>query len=342
MKAELPRESFLLSLESALPGISAKETVEQSTCFVFRDGWILSFNDEVACRAKSGLPKEFVGATKAEQLVTSLREFKGDFLKFSLSKDVLSITCTETEGLDVAWDNQILLPINNVERSKDWKDLDPDFVEAISLVRRCADKGGTEFIPSCVHITADFVESMGNFQAARWEVKTPLRAPFLVRRNAVQCITSLGVVEFSETDNWIHFRNSSKTVLSCRRYANASDFPDLSKVLTVEGNLVSLPGGIVDVLKKCSIFTSQLGDDPRIRMTLCPKRIKVVGTGVTGSYWKVYEIEYEGRTLDFFAVPEVLMQVFQRHRECVISEDRLLVDMGNYKFVTILLPVDEK
>jgi hypothetical protein len=64
------REEFLRNLESVEPGLSPREILEQSSCFIFQKGWIKTFNDEVACKIKSPLKLE--GAVQAAPLLAIL------------------------------------------------------------------------------------------------------------------------------------------------------------------------------------------------------------------------------------------------------------------------------
>ena len=47
---EIPREAFLRTLEAVQPGLDPTGAIEQSSCFIFKDGAVMTFNDEVSCR----------------------------------------------------------------------------------------------------------------------------------------------------------------------------------------------------------------------------------------------------------------------------------------------------
>ena len=52
MSKTINRELFLEQLESVQPGLSTREIIEQSSCYVFRGGEVITFNDEIACSQK--------------------------------------------------------------------------------------------------------------------------------------------------------------------------------------------------------------------------------------------------------------------------------------------------
>ena len=44
------REKLMQALEAVSPGLANRELIEQSSCFVFKSGMVMTFNDEVAGR----------------------------------------------------------------------------------------------------------------------------------------------------------------------------------------------------------------------------------------------------------------------------------------------------
>jgi len=68
------REAFLQCLETVQPGLSTREVVEQASSFIFKEGEVFSFNDELFCRNKSTLNSSFQGAVKADKLLNLLRK----------------------------------------------------------------------------------------------------------------------------------------------------------------------------------------------------------------------------------------------------------------------------
>ena len=55
---KINREELLNQLESVLPGLSTREIIEQSSCFVFMNKEVITYNDEISCSHKSRLDIE--------------------------------------------------------------------------------------------------------------------------------------------------------------------------------------------------------------------------------------------------------------------------------------------
>jgi len=76
------RIELLGCLELLTPGLAKKELIEQSACFVFRDGLAQTFNDEVACSMKADYGIE--GAVPAEPLLNLLRQLPDENIKLGM------------------------------------------------------------------------------------------------------------------------------------------------------------------------------------------------------------------------------------------------------------------
>ncbi len=73
------RKLFLMQLESVMPGLSTREIIEQSSCFIFKDGKVQTYNDEIGCTQNSCL--SIRGAVQALPLISILRKLKEKYLE---------------------------------------------------------------------------------------------------------------------------------------------------------------------------------------------------------------------------------------------------------------------
>ncbi len=329
------REKLLSQLESIMPGISTREIIEQSSCFVFKNKTVMTYNDEIACTQKSCLPVE--GAIQAMPLVSILRKLKEDELEITTSKEELLIKGKRKKA-GIRMDAEILLPIDSVEKPKGWKDLPDDFADAISIVQHCSGRDATKFSLTCVHLTPKWVEACDGYQAARYRIKMDMEKPTLVRKESIKYIVELDMSKFNETKNWIHFKNSSGLILSCRRWVE--DFPKLSKLLKVEGTPTKFPKGLVEAVEKAEIFAAENAEDNQVTIELRPNKLRITGRGASGYYQEVKDIKYKGPSLSFRIATELFADLIRHHNSCEVTSDRLKVDTGKYSYVTVLSVVD--
>src|SRR5437660_934669 len=94
MPVKVSREKFLHALESVEPGLSPRDIVDQANAFVFRNGRLYTYNDELACRIKSPLGKELEGAVRAEKLLELLRKLPEDEVTIDQRDGQLLVTGT--------------------------------------------------------------------------------------------------------------------------------------------------------------------------------------------------------------------------------------------------------
>lgn len=334
------REEFLKQLESVSPGLSAKEVIEQSSCLIFIDGTVNTYNDEIACSQKSLLKIE--GAVPAMPFISVLRKLKEDELDIDVNdsgSQILIKAKAKRSGINMEQD--ILLPIEAVDKPKKWKELPDNFADAISIVQPCAGSNDAEFAMTCVHITSKWIEACDYHQVSRFRIKTDVDKPILIRKESLKHIISLDMIKFSETKHWIHFRNSDDLVLSCRHWVAEYPSDDLSKVLQMKGESLVLPKGLKEAVEKAEIFSAENAENNNVIINLKKGKFKITGKGASGWFTEIKKSKYDGKSLRFTIPPKLLVELVQHYNDCEVSENRLKVSGDKFVYVTVLGKVDE-
>src|SRR6185436_10131775 len=198
------REQLIQQLESVQPGLAEREVLEQSSCFVFERGRVITFNDEIACSNKCDLG--FTGAVRARPLISLLHKLTEETLDVSFEEGHFKIVGQRKE-MGIVSEKDILLPVGKLEKPDQWHDLPEAFIEAIDMVQHCASSDEAQFVLSCVHISPEFIEACDNTQITRVKVKTPVAKSIIVRRDSIKHIVTLGMTRMAETESWVHFKN---------------------------------------------------------------------------------------------------------------------------------------
>lgn len=333
------REEFLKQLESVLPGLSTKEIMEQSSCFIFQDKMVSTFNDEIACSMESVLNIE--GAVTAMPLISILRKLKKDEIEVSVAEGQLLLRANQ-ERVGINMEQDIVLPIGGVDKPGKWKKLPDDFADAIAIVQSCAGTDQTKFVLTCVSITSNWMEASNDHQVARFRIKTKVDKPLLMRKESLKHIVSLDMIEFSETKHWVHFRNSDGLIFSCRHWVDEFPSDDVSQVLKMTGEPLTLPKGLREAVEKAEIFSSENAEGDNVIVTLKKGKCKITGKGASGWFTAIKKSKYKGVSLQFTIPPKVLVELVQQCNECEVTEHRLKVKMGKFTYVTTLGMVGEK
>lgn len=335
------RTELLRVLETVQPGLSAKETLQQSSCFVFRKGWVATFNEEVFCRMKTGLPNEVSGAVKADPLLKLLRQLTHDDLLVTIGDGAFQVAVEgkRTES-GVRMEAEILLPVGDIEKPDEWRPLHEEFEEAVGIVKEAAGKDDEQFLTVCLNIAPGWIEACDRFQATRYKLDTGVEEAFLVRASAARHVAALGFTDWCVTETWVHFRNAHGLIMACRRYLES--FPDMTPLLEFDGEPATLPAGLEAAAKLAEIFSAEDKDNNKVEVTLTEGRMDVEGRGTSGWVKRGLKMKYHGRPTRFQVSPTLLGALVAKSPDCEIGRDKLRVDQGKWVYITCLAPVEDK
>lgn len=330
---QVNREEFLSQLEAVQSGLSNKDMVEQSSCFLFFQDRVATFNDEIACSLATSPGIE--GAVRAGPLLELLKEMEEDEIEVHVSDDATKLVVKGVKKTArIAMEKEIVSPLDQVEPPEGWRPLAENFSDAVHLVQSVAGKDAMQPMLTCVHITPKWVEAANNTQLARYKLETGFDEPVLVKQKAIKFINGLGVNQFSETESWIHFKNPAGLVFSCRRYVE--QYPNVAEVLKFNGERVKLPKDLGKVLKRAGIFSKENADANVVTVNLVPGKIRVISECGSGDYREFRNIAYDGSPMTFMVSPEVLAAISEKHNECIIGDDKLKVKSGSWTYVSCL------
>lgn len=330
----LKREDLLRAIQAVAPGLSPKEIIEQSSCFVVQDDYIGSFNDEITCRCPNPFPKKFTGAIPASKIVRMLEKISADDITAIVTDGRLTI---KGKG-ESAWfrmSDEIQLPIDKVKLPRKWHKLPSAFIEAITIVQECASKADEKTGRTAVHIHPKYVEAYDGYQMARFNLKFKrLETPVLIRKPTMAHVANMGVTHYGETSNWFHFKNSMDQIISCRRLVE--EYEDIDQHYEVKGKRISLPKGLSEAADKAGIFSEEDKDNNLVIITVKDGRVKIESLSESGGYEARKKAKFKGDDLTFTIPPTLLKELVARHNECLLTATRLKVDGGRWCYVTAL------
>lgn len=328
--SKINREALLRQLKSVMPGLSMKEIIEQSGCFVFRRGNIYTYNDEISCAVPCEVPVN--GAVQSKALVSLLEKLKDETIEI-VENDGEMLVKAKRRNANFRMEKKILLPLDSVEAPGEWRDLPEDFTEAIKITQQSTSTDEMRFNLTCVHIHPDWIEACDNSQVIRYDVQLDIDSPILLRGVAIKSIVGLDMLQYSKTKNWMHFRNADDLLFSCRLFVDK--FPDVSPILNVKGRKITLPKGLREAAERAEIFSSDnIENDRQVEIHIRSGRLKILGESSSGRYSETRKVKYDGPPISFLISPKLLGDITSHHRKCVISDTMLFVDGGKYKFAT--------
>ena len=335
MQTVVGRIELLDVLQSVFAGVSLKDTVDQSSCFVFRGSTVVTFNEEIF--AKRRLPEGFKlkGAVAAKPLLTILNKFLEDQLTVEIQDSKLRISA-KNKVAKIRLDSEILLPIDQVEKpTGDWKEVPENFSEALKIVQDCVSNDSNMFTLTCVHIHQKWVEACDNTKLTRYRIRTGVDTPFLLKRNAVKYIANLDMIEFCETDSWVHYRANNGLSLSCRRYVE--DFPNLKPAIEMTGDEIILPAGVEEAVDRATVFSSENTDKNLLQVLIGNNVMVIRGDGNSGYYAERKKCQYDGPEISFYIPPALLIELVKRSSQCEVGQNKFKINGASWVFVASLL-----
>ena len=337
MTKTIERSDLLNALASVSGGLSlGRETVVQGSCFVFKDGYVHTFNDEVFCRYPLDLG--FEGAIPAKNFLDMIAKFSSDNLHVSFSDGELVVKGKNRKaGFRV--EAQILMQLDAVEPPENWWEAGPMFGSAIGRAANCCGNDEQKFYRSCVNIADGFVEACDNLHAIRCTNETPPGDGnrFLVRGTAAKPLEGLNITECAMTPTWLATKDASGLEYYVRRYTD--DYPTMDAFFAEPENGTSFrsPPGLSDALDKAMIFSNE-SESGNVTVGMRDGNVMIKGVGATGWFEEVLpDVQYTGEPLSFATNPKIFKSFVEKYSVGTVGQNRLRVgSTDDFIYVTSL------
>jgi hypothetical protein len=360
---KIKREELLNDLHMVRSGLSSKELLEQSNCFVFKDGYVFTYNDEIACHKQTKMT--LGGAVPASKLLASLEKLKNDeWLEVYHNPDgqleFRNLVFKDdkylrgTRNFSFSRDAEILLPVEKIteEMPKGWGKLPENFSTVIDQVKECVSTNEADnWSLTCVHIHPKYIEACNNLQLMRYHVSLGHKVPILIRGVAIANIIGLGMTHISATQNWVHFKNGNGLVYSARKFVDPYP-PGMDEVLVVNGQPIKLPPSLANAGEIAALWGADhiQGVETTLTFKLSPPKqghkngsVLIEGRGLSGDFYKeTIPCTYAGPPLEFVLTPTLLKHIISNYRDAQITDRKLKATggvkgkSGYWEYVSVL------
>jgi hypothetical protein len=322
------RQDLLRTLESCSAGLNTKENMEQSSCYVFMDGVLHTYNGEILCRVgvanMAGEPFPYRCAVPARTLLDTLRKSPDLEVDIDVVDEKLTIKGTgRRQNIKVSTD--ILLETDEVEQPGDFTDLPPIFSEALGMVAACAAVDAEPFALNCVDFTPRGMQATNKYQAMRFVVATGATEPhILARATSCKALNGIGAAAVSYTRDWIHWKTYSGLIISVRRLGE--EYPDITSIFTEAkiGEIV-LPGSATEVVDRAMAFVLDKKEEQKVMLQLRPNTLIVKAESVFGDTEEEKPITYDGADMDLQVNPSVLSLILKHGAPIAICDSCLRI-----------------
>lgn len=332
---QIERKELLSQLDIIAPGLAPRDIVEQSSCVVFKDGVVMTFNDEIACQMKTNL--KLTGAIQASTLIETLRKMTEEVIEVDVKESEIVIHGKRRQ-IGVGREATILLPIETLDEPGEWHDLPEQFSDAVDMVLPCCGRDEQKFNLTCIHLFRKGIDASDNFQYGYYKMKMPLQEDVLIRSSSMKHVIPMGVTEMALSESWIHFRNSRGLIMSCRRWQD--EWQDYSAFLSQEGTPAKFPKALAKAAELAGGISSQNADNNQVTVTMRKGKLKLRAEGVGCWSEEFKKVQYDGPNVQFRIDPGLLQKICNEHNNLEINERVIIVRSNKYTYVTCLGEVE--
>jgi hypothetical protein len=328
---KVDRKEFIICLASVSSGLSPREVLEQSNAFIFSDGDVITFNDEIM--ARSPCKVGFDAAVASSDFLKMLAKFPDKEIDIDRRKgDVVIKGTRRTAG--VTCDTNLLLPFASVPAPDGWKKLRPRTWGHMLQASRTCGQDRTQYLTTCVHVAPQRIEGCDNYRLFRADGPTGFQQEILVPADAITAIEGAPIEKASIGKGWIYF-GSGETVFSVR-CSHEKYHDDIDTMLKVSGGeLLELPDNLRDIVSRAEVM-NEAGFDSRISVSIAGGILEVSSRKEGGWYKERRKVKYRGKDLAFDVNPKFLVDILGRTREVTVGDSRMRIDADNTVFVVSL------
>ena len=119
---KINRKNLLNSLTKVKSGLVQNEIIEQTNSFIFKNGKVFTYNDEVCLSDNIDLDTE--GVVPSKEFLHFISKVKKDEIEYEVKENELRLKAGRSR-VGIVLDPEIKLPIDDFKEINKWKDL-PD------------------------------------------------------------------------------------------------------------------------------------------------------------------------------------------------------------------------
>jgi DNA polymerase III sliding clamp (beta) subunit (PCNA family) len=332
MKIETSK--FKKALDIVKPALAGKEIIEQTTSFAFIEGNVVTYNDEICITQ----PLEGVaidGVIKAEELYKFLTKVKEKEFDINVTDSEVVMKAGRAK-VGFALNKEILLPLGEeISEKGDWKDLPSTFLQACKFAVASASTDMSDPKLTCIHIVkTGVIEATNNYRLVIWTLGTAIPIPTtLIPATSIREVIKIQPTKVSKGNGWVHFKNESGTVISCRVFDEK--FVNTSAIMKDIGKVKKMvfPDGLLQILEKAEVFTQEQKTDGSVTIEIKDGKLTVKSESTTA--WFKEALPYDGEEQFAFSItPYLLKDILKQTNECSYNKNVLKFEGEQWLYVT--------
>lgn len=330
---QISRQELLYALEAVRPGLANKEIVEQSTSFVFQNGRVYTYNDQIA--VSHDAPGEIIGAVKANEIYSLLKRMTGDEIEIAVVESELRVSKKNKIKAGIPLIAEVSLPVDEISKKKEWQELPEGFINALRFVLFSAGNDMTRPELTAVHMTEDHLETCDNFRLTQYTFTSGVDIPLLIPAAAASSLIKYIPTHIAvDTDGqWVHFKNTLSTEFSCRLISGT--FPLLTGFIDrPAGYTIDFPDNATEILDRAQVFLDDDQSSSRyVKIIVAAGYMTVKASGAAGWFEERVRVSFKGEGVEFMVSPQFLRDMLGEVSEVTLDADRSVLKFVGPNFI---------
>ncbi len=332
---KINKAELLTALEVVKPGIQAKETIEQATAFAFINGHVVTYNDDISL-SHPVKDLEVEGAVQAKELYGILKKMKGDEVEFEVTDSAILFKSGRAKA-DLTLQQEIRMPLGEIGEIDGWKKCPEDFAHFLKFAMATCVKDLARPMLVGVNVRQDgFMESSDNRRLTKCELGEEMPVPdFILPASSCKEVVKLKPTKIAWGEEWVHFKNKSKSQLSCRILADK--YPKVDKFFDFDGLVIDFPTSMMEVIDRAMVFTQEKdGDEQFMEISLKKNRVMVKARNDSGGFEESVNMKYSEEPFSFLILPYLLQDILKEGNSCTVGDTMLQFEGAGWKYVSVL------
>lgn len=332
----MKKADLIKALNVVAPGLAPKEIVEQSNSFVFINGRVGTWNDEIAVSYPIDIG--FEGAVQSKELLALLSKVKDDDIKVYFDNGEFRVDGKKFQS-GIRMDQEISLPLDFLNTEVEWTKLPSDFLAGLKICMFSTASEKFSIMLSNIHAKGNILESCDNYRMTRYTMSSETDEMLVPAASARHLINnSFDLV--GTTPGWLHFSKEGGDVMySCRTYEDP--YHNLDQWMNMKGNPIRLPEELKEVLARSNVFSFSDGLQDQVLVTINSKEVIVRGENEHGWLEERADVKMRGKQVLRFRVSAAIMRdILSITNKATVSEEVMKFVAKGFDHVVILLDPD--
>lgn len=332
---KIARGSLLSRLNEASIGLSSKEVLEQSNSFVFKDGRLTTFNDDIMVRVAS--PLDFDVVVNASDLMGILAKIPDDEITIVLKDGELRIKSpSKTRAAGIGCSTEVALPLDAVPTPGKWFRLAEGINGIMQQAARTCGNDEARYLTTCVHATPKRIEACDDERMFRVDLETGFPDEVLIPAASVHELERIEISRVAIGKGWVHFKTTAGAEISIR-CSHEKYHPNVDDILKMNNPVkLVLPAELGDTIERAEVFHTAAFAD-KIGVRISNNELTITSRKENGWYKERQAVAYKGRELAFEIQPQFLVEVLARTRDVLVDDRKMKIANDKVQFIVSLL-----